>query len=614
LACIHREGIVTYSRAEVSVGLSYSRRVVVSLKSTKIFILISVVSLCLGMATQAGASVATNRGVRSVLRTRVATGTWGTAEEIPGTAGLNAGGNDELDDISCPSPGNCSGGGLYTDAAGNSQLFVVDETKGAWGTAQEIPGFALLNAGTKADFWSISCSSAGNCAAVGDYTDESGHTQAFVVSEAGGTWGSAIQAPGIPHLNFGGSLTAAVSCPSDGNCSAGGTYLDGSNRLQAFVISETSGSWGTATALPGVATLNVGGFATLIGIACASAGNCSATGGYTDGTSQLQGFVVDETGGTWGTAAPIPGMAALGASSPNSISCSSAGNCGVGGFYADSSSHDQAFVVNEVNGTWGNAAELSGSATLNAGGSAQVLSISCKASGACAAVGNYTDSATHLQGFVADESNGTWGSAQTVSNLETLNVGGGAVLNSVSCTAPGDCDAVGGYSDTANSSQAVYVDEINGAWGSAIEVPGTATLNASGGAFSLTTSCSTYGNCTQGGYYADSAGNFQAFAVSETFTKTDNKIHVTVTQTTKVIKKKVTETALKLSATGLGTATGSVVFSSNKGSLCTAAITNGSAKCSSAKRFTKGSLTVTAKYAGDAYDQSSVATSKVSVK
>jgi hypothetical protein len=588
--------------------------VTVSPKSTKLVLFISVAALCLGMATQAGASVTVNKGAKTVLGSHAATGTWGTAEEIPGTAGLNAGGDDELDGISCPSPGNCSGGGVYTDAAGNEQLFVVDETNGSWGSAVEIPGFAILNAGTKANFWSISCSSAGNCSAVGSYTDETGATQAFVVSEAGGTWGSAIEAPGIPHLNFGGSLTAAVSCPSDGNCSAGGTYLDGSDHLQAFVISETSGSWGTAVAIPGVVALNVGGFATLIGISCASAGNCSATGGYTDGGSHIQGFVVDETGGTWGTAIAIPGLAALGATSPNSISCSSAGNCGVGGFYADASAHDQAFVANEVNGTWGSATELAGSATLNAGGSAEVSSISCKASGACAAVGSYTDGSTHLQGFVADEAGGSWGSAQPVQGLATLNVGGAAALTSVSCTAPGDCDAVGGYDDTTTSSEAVYVDEVNGAWGEATEVPGTAVLNVAGGAVSLTTSCSTYGNCSEGGYYADGAGNFQAFVVGETFTKAENKIHVTVTQTTKVIKKKVTETALKLSATGLGTATGSVVFSSNKGSLCTATISNGSAKCSSSKRFAKGSLTVTAKYAGDAYDQSSVATSKVSVK
>ena len=566
------------------------------------------------MATQAGASITANKSARTVLRSRVETGTWGAAVEIPGTAGLNAGGNDELDGISCPSPGNCSGGGMYTDAAGSEQLYVVDETNGSWGTAVEIPGFALLNAGTKADFWGVSCSSAGNCSAVGDYTDASGHTQAFVVSQSGGTWGTAIEAPGIPFLNFGGSLTAAVSCPSDGNCTAGGTYLDGSDHLQAFVISETGGSWGTAIAIPGVVALNVGGLATLIGMSCATVGNCSALGGYTDGGGHIQGFVVDETSGTWGTASVIPGLSTLGASSPNSISCSSAGNCGVGGAYTDASSHSQAFVANEVNGTWGSASELAGSGALNVGGVAAVTNISCKASGACAAVGVYTDGSSHLQGFVADEATGTWGSAQAVPGLATLNVGGSAILSSVSCTAQGDCDAVGFYADTANSTQAFYVDELSGAWGAATEVPGTASLNAAGGAASLTTSCSTYGNCTEGGYYADASGNFQAFADSETFIKADNKIHLTVTQTTKVIKKKVTETALKLSASGLGTATGSVVFSSNKGSLCTAAISNGSAKCSSSKRFAKGSLTVTAKYAGDAYDQSSVATSRMSIK
>jgi hypothetical protein len=81
-----------------------------------------------------------------------------------------------------------------------------------------------------------------------------------------------------------------------------------------------------------------------------------------------------------------------------------------------------------------------------------------------------------------------------------------------------------------------------------------------------------------------------------------------------LVKKKLTETLLKLAATGLATATGSVVFSSNKGSLCTATISHGSAKCSTSKRFAKGSLTVTAKYAGNMFDQAASATSRVSVK
>jgi hypothetical protein len=35
--------------------------------------------------------------------------------------------------------------------------------------------------------WSVSCASAGNCSAGGDYTDGAGRQQAFVVAETNGT-------------------------------------------------------------------------------------------------------------------------------------------------------------------------------------------------------------------------------------------------------------------------------------------------------------------------------------------------------------------------------------------------------------------------------------------
>jgi hypothetical protein len=56
------------------------------------------------------------------------------------------------------------------------------------------------------------------------------------------------------------------------------------------------------------------------------------------------------TGGTWGTATEVRGTAALnkGAGADvNSVSCASAGNCSADGFYTDSSSHSQAFVVSQ---------------------------------------------------------------------------------------------------------------------------------------------------------------------------------------------------------------------------------------------------------------------------
>ena len=63
-----------------------------------------------------------------------------------------------------------------------------------------------------------------------------------------------------------------------------------------------------------------------------------------------------------------------------------------------------------------------------------------------------------------------------------LNKGGGAVITSVSCTAPGNCGAGGSYSDASGASQALVVSQVNRVWRSAIEVPGTKALNKGGNA------------------------------------------------------------------------------------------------------------------------------------
>ena len=52
---------------------------------------------------------------------------------------------------------------------------------GTWRTAQNVPGAATLNKGGEAQVQSVSCASAGNCSAGGGYTDSSWHRQAFVV-------------------------------------------------------------------------------------------------------------------------------------------------------------------------------------------------------------------------------------------------------------------------------------------------------------------------------------------------------------------------------------------------------------------------------------------------
>jgi len=141
-----------------------------------------------------------------------------------------------------------------------------------------------------------------------------------------------------------------VSCASAGNCVVGGYYLDGSHNLQAFVVGETNGTWRKAIEVPGLGALNKGGFAQVWSVSCASVGNCAAGGVYVDGHAHGQAFVVSETNGTWRTAIEVPGSATLnkgGWARITSVSCRSAGKCAAGALYTDVSGHQQGFVVSQ---------------------------------------------------------------------------------------------------------------------------------------------------------------------------------------------------------------------------------------------------------------------------
>ena len=153
-----------------------------------------------------------------------------------------------------------------------SQGFVAVEKNGRWGRAIEVPGLGTLNAGRFADVISVSCGSAGNCAAGGNYQMPNG-AQGFVVSEKNGRWGRAIEVPGLVGLNVRGAAeVTSVSCGSAGNCAAGGDYQM-PNGAQGF---EKNGVWGQAIEVPGLGALDKGGEALLNSVSCAPVGTCAA--------------------------------------------------------------------------------------------------------------------------------------------------------------------------------------------------------------------------------------------------------------------------------------------------------------------------------------------------
>jgi hypothetical protein len=441
-------------------------------------------------------------------------GSWGRAIKVPGPGGLNKGGYAGVLSVSCGSASSCAAGGDYTDRRRHGQGFVVSERHGRWGTAIEVPGLGALNKGGSASVSSVSCASAGNCAAGGGYKNSHRHGQGFVVSERHGRWGTAIEVPGLGALNKGGSASvSSVSCASAGNCAAGGYSAGGGYGQQGFVAVERHGRWGKAIEVPGLAALNKGGDASVGSVSCGSPGNCAAGGGYGQ-----QGFVAVERHGRWGKAIEVPGLAALnkgGDASVSSVSCASAGNCAAGGYYTDGGGDGQGFVADERDGVWGKAIEVPGLAALS-NENAAVDSVSCASAGNCAAGG---DDNPYGQGFVVNEKNGVWGKAIDVPGLWALNKGrSGAAVGSVSCGSRGNCAAAGYYADAGENLQGFVAVERHGRWGKAIEVPGLGALNKGGDADVSSVSCAPAGTCAAGGDYQDhrGQGHFQGFVVSQT--------------------------------------------------------------------------------------------------
>src|SRR5207244_1817418 len=163
---------------------------------------------------------------------------------------------------------------------GHQQGLLLTESAGAWATGVEavLPAGAATNPG--ASLGSVSCASAGNCSAVGSYHDSSGHRQGLLLTETAGTWSTGVEAS-LP-ANAGSSpgvILSSVSCASAGNCSAVGQYVDSSNHAQGLLLTETAGTWSTGVEATPPANAGSNPRVNLRSVSCASAGSCSAVGG-----------------------------------------------------------------------------------------------------------------------------------------------------------------------------------------------------------------------------------------------------------------------------------------------------------------------------------------------
>jgi IPT/TIG domain len=243
-----------------------------------------------------------------------------------------------------------------------------------------------------------------------------------------------------------------ISCGAPGNCSAAGELASGS----LYVANEVDSTWHGAQLIPGVVSLDDATTATVTSITCVAAGSC-VLGGSLGAAGSQQAFLANEVDGTWRTARVVPGSAKLntnGNAAVETIACTSPGECSAGGYLGTGGKGDfcqfagclSAFVVDEVGGVWGDVTVLANPVVGGSGQNDGQLSYV-----ACPSSGSCTGVGNvGTQGYLfgVDQAHGTWATSTEIS-LSALPgyVAGNLVeFRGLTCW-PGSCVAYGSYMD-----------------------------------------------------------------------------------------------------------------------------------------------------------------------
>lgn len=388
-------------------------------------------------------------------------GVWQPGQEAPLPA--NVSGTAEIYAVSCASPGNCGAVGIYQDDSGSGGELLLDETNGTW---RATLATVVLRDGEIGfpDATAISCPAAGNCSAVGSY-DDSPDQEALLLDEVNGVWqaGTSASLPDDSQTAHTAGLDS-VSCASAGNCAAVGWYVTSSGIDSGLLLNEKNGAWGNgveAALPPGVPTNHTGA---LTSVSCPAAGDCSAAGAFTTSdNSETNGLLLNETNGIWQTAveAPLPAGGMGMGEEKLSISCTSPGNCGAAGMYYDTAFMDHGLLLNETNGTWAAGIDATLPSNADTTQPAGLSSISCPAVGNCTAVGFYVDQTSAQQALLLNEHDGVWHPGLETPLPSDAVPYSFPELDSVSCASAENCTAGGVYNHTEpRYSFGLLLDEI----------------------------------------------------------------------------------------------------------------------------------------------------------
>ena len=289
------------------------------------------------------------------------------------------------------------------------------------------------------DLYGVTCVSATDCWAVGDYfTDNTTmYTQPLIEQDTGSGW-SIVSSPSPPGSQE--SALQGVTCAGASDCWAVGNYsnntADGSS--DALIEQDTGSGWDIvpSTSFSGDAP---GG---LNGVSCVGADDCWAAG-YANSTDPGNPYanvplIERNTGSGWSivpSAAPSPGGTVYGF---ESVVCADAHDCwAVGDYIADSNTDTLPLIEQDAGSGW----VIASSPSLADKTRADLASVVCVGAEDCWAVGNSRGAAG--QTILIEQNAGSgWGVVSSPRPPGSQE----STLESVTCVSAGECWAVGAVS------------------------------------------------------------------------------------------------------------------------------------------------------------------------
>jgi hypothetical protein len=260
--------------------------------------------------------------------------------------------------------------------------------------------------------------------------------------------------------------------------------------------------------------------ANLAGIACTAKRTCVAGGSYQTPTAKGGGpMIVNVSSGHWSPAVTI--RLPAGAAQPDAsatiaaLACPSRSACVAVGSYSLPTNALHGLITSGHARTWSRARTPILPVGSTASGNSFLAGVSCTRPGSCVAVGGFTRAGGSLEAMAETESGGRWQRAVAIRPPANAASGPSAHLSAVSCPKARDCVAVGGYTTKSLDVEVMVAVEVKGKWGRALEVHMPADAAAEPLAELYSVDCPSEGRCMAVGNYSTTASRGLPLTVAE---------------------------------------------------------------------------------------------------